>query len=642
MATVVRIALSAALTTLVVLVASATALAAAPAPTPSPQPPTTILYLDAKRLDFYYNRFLIEGDGNVRLRTSDGFTVTGDAFSMDLKLNRFMVAGHVTLHDATGTVKGAAIADFLDFRRIYFVPVTGEPDRWTFLDGDLVHPAKGREMPGDAFYFPSINEHPSITGSGAVIGTKTYVRFINAHTYFLNAGIPLGTYVVNFASNQYFAQNTLSGASVDLTWNMAGSPNALTALHLRYDPTYKTYLSVEQHFVGEHEYAILSVNPATRAEKWWNLALYDKLGSRFQIQSFTQYYAQQNWLSAPQAAQQTTFLNATYAFPHSYLTASSQLTNYSLLGPGGIENGAKLGGSLDHPSQVQVTATSFQNRIANLPLYEQIYEGYGFNHDTVGANQYLQGSPGSMQPPIPTPGLQAYGAPCPNQHGVINHGQPTYFCPVYTTIWNTVLGFNLFTPSIKLNPEASTYQTYYFNASFNKQYQWNSLPHWINTSSENFSISRQVSRALNAYAGYQILNTADNYINGGYTPCEPVNTSTCPLSFTSFRGVSTERTTSLGINAAPNPEFNFSLLLRHHTDYPIPVPGLFGLPPNNIIGQPLYTSYLGQAPYDATGEVRFKILSHALLDLSRTFYWYGNPYRTTFWQPTFVVQVLPI
>jgi hypothetical protein len=638
-ANVARIALSTALTTLVFLAASAAALAAAPAPTPSPQPPSTILYLNAKRLDFYYNRFLIEGDGNVRLRTSDGFTVTGDAFSMDLKLNRFMVAGHVTLHDATGTVKGAAIADFLDFRRIYFVPVTSEPDRWTFLDGDLVHPAKGREMPGDAFYFPSVSEHPSITGTGAVIGTKTYVRFINAHTYFLNAGIPLGTYVVNFASNQYFAQNTLSGASVDLTWNMAGSPNSLTALHLRYDPTYKTYLSVEQHFVGEHEYAILSVNPATRAEKWWNLALYEKLGSRFQIQSFTQYYAQQNYLSAPQAAQQTTFINATYALPHSYVTASSQLTNYSLLGPGGIENGAKLGGSLDHPSQVQLTATSFQNRIANLPLYEQIYEGYGFNHDTVGGNQYLQGLPGSGQAPIPTPGLQAYGAPCPDQHGA---KQLTYFCPVYTTIWNTVLGFNLYTPSIKLNPDASTYQTYYFNASFNKQYQWNSLPHWINTSSENFSISRQFSRSLNTYAGYQILNTGDYYINGGYAPCHPVDSAFCPLSFTSFRGVSTQRTTSLGINDAPTPEFNFSLLLRHHTDFPVPVPGVFGLPPNNIIGQPLYTSYLGQAPYDATGEVRFKILSHALLDLSRTFYWYGNPYRTTFWQPSFVIQVLPI
>ncbi len=575
----------------------------------------------------------------MRLRTSDGFTVTGDAFTMDLKLNRFMVAGNVTLHDATGTVHGAAISSFLDFRRIYFVPVTSAPDRWTFLDGDLAHPAKGREMPGDAFYFPEVNGNPSITGTGAVIESKTYVRFINAHTYFLNAGVPLGTYVVNFSSNQYFAQNTLSGATVDLTWNMAGSPNALTALHLRYDPTYKTYLSVEQHLVGDHEYAIFSVNPATRDQKWWNLALYEKLGSRFQIQSFTQYYAQQDWLREPRAAQQTTFLSATYAFPHSYVTGTAQLTNYSLLGPGALEPPNTIAGSLDHPSQVQLTATSFQNRILNWPLYEQIYEGYGFSHDTVGGNQYLQGFPGHG-PPIPVPGLQAYGAPCEDQHGVKH--PPVYFCPVYTTIWNTVFGFNLFTPSIKLNNPPSPYETYFFNASFNKQYQWNSLPHWISTTSTNFSISRQFSRPINTYLSYQILNVGDHYINGGYVPCQPVNTFYCPLSFTSFRGVSTHHTTSFGLNWVPSPEFNFSLLARHHVDFPIPVPGVFGLPPNNILGQPLYTSYLGQPPYDATGEVRFKVLSHAMLDVSRTFYWYGNPYRTQFWQPTFVIQLLPI
>jgi hypothetical protein len=616
----------------------AQAASASPAPQATAEPPRTILYLNASRLDFFYNRFLIEADGNVRVRTSDGFTVTGDSFSMDLKLNRFMVAGHVTLHDASGTVSGAAISDFLDFRRIYFVPVTSEPDRWTFLDGDLAHPAKGRVMPDDAFYFPSIGEHPTITGTGAVIGTKNYVRFINAHTYFMDAGIPLGTYVVNFSSNQYFAQNTLSGASVDLTWNMAGSPNALTALHLRYDPTYKTYLSVEQHLVGEHEYAIFSVNPATRAEKWWNLALYEKLGSRFQIQSFTQYYTQQEWLRLPQAAQQTTWLNATYAFPHSYVTATAQLTNYNVLGPGSLELPNSVAGNLSHPSQVQITATSFQNKIPGLPLYEQIYEGYGFNHDSVGGGQYLQGFNGT--PPIPVSGLQAYGSPCADQHGVKN--PPVYFCPVYTTIWNTVFGFNFYTPALKLNNPANPYETYYFNASFNKQYQWNSLPHWISTTSTNFSINRQFSRAVNTYLAYQVLNVGDHYINGGYVPCQPVGTTFCPLSFTSFRGVSTERTTSLGLNLVPTPEFNFSLLVRHHVDYPIPVPNLFGQPPNNIIGQPLYTSYLGQAPYDATGEMRLKILPHALLDVSRTFYWYGNPYRTTFWQPTFVIQVLPI
>ncbi|MGC1380935.1 MAG: hypothetical protein WA814_07915, partial [Candidatus Baltobacteraceae bacterium] len=611
-----------------------------PAPHSTGPPPTTLLYLKAKKIDFYYNRFLLEADGDVRVRTSDGYTVTGDAFSMDLKLNRYLVAGHVTLHDATGTVNGAALADFLDFRRIYFVPVTTAPDRWTFLDGDLAHPVKGREMPGDTFFFPVVNEHPSITAGGAIIGTKNYVRFINSHTYFLDAGVPLGSYVVNFSPNPFFATNSLSGASVDLTWNVAGNTNTLTAVHLRYDPTYHTYLSVEQHLVGEHEYAIFSVNPATRAEKWWNLALYEKLGSRFQIQSFSQLYTQQEWLREPSAAQQTTYISATYAFPHSYVTATSQLTNYNVLGPGSLEVPNPIGGNLSHPSQAQLTATSFQNRVANLPLFEQIYEGYGFNHDTVGPLQYLQGFPGNPQPPIAVPGLQAYGAPCKVQY--VTKPPTTYHCPVYTTIWNTVLGFNLFTPSLKLNNPTNPYQTVYFNASFNKQYQWNSLPHWISTDSTNFSINRQFSRSLNAFLGYQILNVGDHYINSGYLPCEPVGTFYCPLSFTSFRGVSTMRTTSLAINDVPNPEFNFSLLVRHHVDFPIPVPGVFSLPPNNIIGQPLYTSFLGQPPYDATGNLRVQVLSHALLSVSRTFYFYANPYRTQFWSQNFVVQLLPI
>ena len=57
----------------------------------------TMMQLSASHISFYNDQFEVEADGNVRVTTSDGFTVTGDAFSMDLKLNRFLVAGHVTL-----------------------------------------------------------------------------------------------------------------------------------------------------------------------------------------------------------------------------------------------------------------------------------------------------------------------------------------------------------------------------------------------------------------------------------------------------------------------------------------------------------------------------------------------------------------
>ena len=52
---------------------------------------------------------------------------------------------------------------------------------------------------------------------------------------------------------------------------------------------------------------------------------------------------------------------------------------------------------------------------------------------------------------------------------------------------------------------------------------------------------------------------------------------------------------------------------------------------------------VGQPPFDFSADIRFKVLPHGLLDISRTYYWYGcNPYCTQFWQPSFVVQLLPI
>ncbi|MBV8154594.1 MAG: hypothetical protein JOY98_09245 [Candidatus Eremiobacteraeota bacterium] len=630
--------------------------AAAPAATPTPGPAPALVRLTADHMEFYYDQFLIEADGHVRVEASDGLVATGDAFSMDLKLNRYLLAGHVTLTTTSGTVHGAAIADFLDFSRIYFVPVTTEPDRWTFLNGDLQHPAKGRIMPGDAFSFPQVGPQPSLTASSAVVGTRDYVRFSGATGNLGGLPIPLGSYVVNFSSNQYFAQNSLTGANFDTTWNFAGGPNALSALHFRYDTVNYFYLAFEQHLVGDHEYAIFSVNPISRAGKFYNFQLYDRLGSRFQIQDFTQLYVYQYNLSAPQAATQTSYINATYALPHSYLTAASNLTNYNILGINPLlqqtffPNSVKVGaGNLSHPSYLQIGWSSFQNRIggSGSPFYEQIYGAYGFNHDSVGANQYLQGCTvpkcglgGIYALPLQVPGLQAYGAACNYK---FQPKPPIYFCPVYTTIYDQVLGFTLFATSIKLGDQDNPYKTFFLNASLNEQEQWNSLPHRIRQTIAQASLSRQFARQVNSYLSYAIQNTGDYYLRGGYTTCSPTINGqpnpACPPGLDSFRGVATWHTLSLGVNYVPSPEFNFSILARHHADFPPPVPNLYAQPPLNVLGQPLYATYLGQPPNDLSGDVRFKLLPHMMVDVSRTYFFhYGN----LTWSPQTVIQVLPI
>jgi len=614
----------------------------------------TTMQLSASHVSFFYDQFMVEADGNVRVTTTDGFTVTGDAFSMDLKLNRFLVAGHVTLEYGNQRVSGAAISDYLDFNRIYFVPVTTEPDRWTFLNGDLAHPIKGRIMPGDTFAFPQLPRTPSITAASATIGTRSFIHFFGATGYFSGLGVPLGSYVVNFSPNQYFAQNSLTGANFDATFNVAGNNNSLSAVHVRYDTFNHAYLAFEQHFVGSHDYAIFSANPLTKSQRYFNFIGYEKLGNRFQVQTFSQLFINQGifFQALPSAETQTTYVNMTYAFPHSYLSLASNFTNYNLLGPGSFTNPAPVctipaptphtpapapvcvvnpAGSLSHPTQAQLTWTSFQNHVfKKLPLFEQTYFSYGFNHDSVG--QQYSG-------PIAVNGLQAFGGSC-----VFVKADGPVPCPTtYTSIWNQVVGLNLFLTSVKIGGD-NPFKDYYFNATFNKQRQYNSLPHRVDTTTTDVSLSRQFSRQVNSYFGYQVQNTVDRYLQGGYQPCTTIQPNPpqppipCPSSLQSFSGASTLRTATLGINYDPNPDFNASLIARHHDDFPIPEPNVFPLPTLNVLGQPLYNDYLGQPPNDITGDVRFHVLPHMLLDLQRTYYFNFGNIR---WSPAFVIQVLP-
>lgn len=614
----------------------------------------TTMQLSASRISFYNDQFEVEADGNVRVTTSDGFTVTGDAFSMDLKLNRFLVAGHVTLQYGNQRVSGAAISDFLDFNRIYFVPVTSEPDRWTFLNGDLTHPVKGRIMPGDVFAFPTLPKTPSIVAGSATIGTRSFIHFSGATGYFAGVGVPLGSYVVNFSPNQYFAQNSLTGANFDATSNVAGNNNSLSAVHVRYDTFNHAYLAFEQHFVGSHDYAIFSANPLTKTQRYFNFIGYEKLGSRFQVQTFSQLYINQGifFQALPSSETQTTYVNMTYAFPHSYLSLASNFTNYNTLGPGSFTNPAPVctipnptksnpspkpvcvpnaAGNLSHPTQAQLTWTSFQNQVfKKLPLFEQTYFSYGFNHDSVG-QQYAT--------PINVNGLQAFGGQC-----VFSKATGPVPCPTtYTTIYNQIVGFNFFLTSVKIGGDNPA-KDYYFNATFNKQRQYNSLPHHIDSTTTTGSLSRQFSRQVNSYVSFQVQNTGDYYLQGGYQPCSfiqpnpPQPPVPCPSSLQSFTGVSTLRTWTLGINYDPNPDFNASLIARRHADFPIPEPNVFPLPSVNVLGQPLYNDYLGQPPYDLTGDVRFHLLPHMLVDIQRTYYFNFGNIR---WSPAFIVQVLP-
>jgi len=600
----------------------------APAPATAAGTPRT-MRLTADRIAFYYDRFLVEADGNVKLSTGDGLTVTGSTMTMDLKNNRFMIAGSVHVDAPTGTQDGAALADFMDFNRVYFVPISTEPDRWTFLDGDYAHPIKGREMPGDTFAFPDLTGNiPYLYARSAVIGEKTFVRFGGVTLMIGTArAAPLPAFYINYSDNTRLAQNSLNGAIYDATWQFAGNANSISALHFRYDNVNKAYASLEQHFASKNAYAVLSLNPLTRPQKQYNVITDYQPTRRLEFHSFTQFNALQHGFSSPDQEQHVTNARVTAAFPGLWASLTYQTVNYCLLGTsdrrdaagavtlyqGCGRNGSLVGAplSLSHPQSLSLDFSSldFPKHTA-LPLKLRLRAGIGFIHDGCNALYPATGA---------CAGLQLLGG------------------TAYPTIYDKYVGASAFAPSIKIgNPD----RPYSLNVALDAQREWYSVPHSVLTADGIASISRVYSTALAAYASYEVRQISDRYNKPSDAaqlyPVDPNYVDPNFSSFSAFRGSSTLRTLALGLSFTPNPDLALNLLARKHTDFPVAVPGLFATPPLNVLGQYVTPYYLGQPPYDVTADVRLHVLKHYYLDVARTYYFNFGTLR---WSPSFVIQV---
>jgi hypothetical protein len=552
---------------------------------------------------FYYDRFLLEADGGVHVTTSDGMTMTGDAFSMDLKLNRFVLAGHVHVQDPSGAQDGAALADFLDFNRIYFVPITGEPDRWTFLNGDFAHPAKGREMPGDTFDLPDFgNAKPFLVSSNAVIEARNYLRFGPSRVDVgSGAGLymPLPNYYVNFSTDRHLAENSLSGATFDATYQMAGNANYISAIHARYDPTNDVYFSFEQHLASPKAYAAFSLNPATRPSKFWNLLTGYQPSPTMQIRTFTQLHTYQYGLSRPSESSQFTNIQAYAGRKHSTLQFSTTFDNQSLLGP-------LPGQNPDHQLFATLGVSSFESYLYK-PLRWTYRYGFGLIDDGYKPLQTVGGVP-------------------------------------YNREWMHYLGTTVYTPGIDIShqtPLTRSVKDLFLNLSFDKQRTWYSAPHHVDTTTGTLSVSRimdGVKQHVTSYLDYSVENLGDYYgaQQRQVYPVITVQNGVRNPGYAAFSGFATFHTFSVGTVYTNGPDFSFSVIARKHDDFPKPVPGFFTLPPTDVFGRYYYTPYFGEPPYDITPDIRVRINPHMAIDVARTYYFHFGGQN---WSPSFVIQV---
>ncbi len=610
----------------------------APAPSQTATPPTgrrlAAFRITADKIVFYSNRFVVGADGNVNVKLGDGTRLRGNTFFMDLRLNRFVLAGNVRLflNDGSPEIDGAAFSEYFDFDRAYFVPITTEPDRWTFAAGNYKHPYLGREMPGDTFFLPDLSgEAQFLTSRDATIDPRESVRFAPARLNFGLARIPFPTYFLEFSQNPNYAENALSGAFIDGPYDFAGGRNSLATAHIRYDTVDKVFPAIEAHQFSDTSYFVGSINPLTRPLKQYNFLASDRLTNDLQVQLFLQQTAFQSGFGERLSATGYATLQVTEGLPHSYLQFQDLSYYDSLLkrpqtfaldtltGQTVYYNGDPTHDWVpDHPTDLSLTWTGFRTRIGDLPLTYQLRSSYSVSTNTITPLTTLNGA------------------------------------PIYQEWWKT-FGANLSTKPIVLLPDPSgRHRDLYFVGSFDKQRQYFSTPHHVDTTTTSVSLTKDiVPTKVTAFVSYTNQNIGDFYgpqqsiaypyggvTNATYTSTtinpitgQLVNSVPFPSGYSAFDGFGTTRSFREQLVFTPSPSFAFTASMRENHDFPTPIAG-----PTQVVGDTVLFENFGVSPYEADLDLRFRISRILSLDIGRSYFFGFGGYQR--WSPQFSVQVL--
>jgi hypothetical protein len=577
-----------------VLIALVSALFASATSLASATPPTS-LDVTAKAVDFYFNRFIVTADGDVHVRLSDGTVVRGQTFTMDLKLNRYLVAGDVHVDGPAIHVAGAAFAGYPDLDRSYFLPATGTPDRVTYYGLDWTAPHVGRQQPGDAFYFPDlVGERAYIKAGGVRIVPKTNALFDQARVYTAGVYVPSPRYVVTFSANSHYFENTFMGARADLGVPFNGSAHSLTALHARNDAVNGTYLAFDQHFVWDQDWIAFGIDPLTQEQRQYNLIGYKRWTPKFESRLFVQESAAQaGIINRPTNAAGYMQLQLAGGFRASNLSYTQDNYYQYLLGlPHGLTDLNTPTPEFDprwkeHPTDGLLAFTGGPSPLlkGTTPLLVRPRAGVGFAHDVYGEGGYPNEQPGPA------------------------------------TLWYRYLGGSIYTNPIQVA------RTLWLTESYDRQLTWFSEPHQLDQGDLRFTLSGARERQrLRYYVAYEIKTTADRWGAqqlAAYTPNPDVIVT--PFGTfagqAAFRGLATSRGYTSSLIYTPTQFFEFNAMLSRFYDTPAPVPGVYGQP-----------------PWQLGLNVRVRLSRQVLLDLSRQYYFNFANER---WTPQFGIQFSP-
>jgi len=527
---------------------------------PRPATATETYRLSAERVAFYTNTFILQGSGNVRVDIGADRQISADFFSMDVRGNRFIVAGNVRLRGPNVDDSFAAFSVDLEARRSYAIVANSAFERWSFSENDFVHPQRDQQAPPDAFELPLITYPASKLGHKIVIGARSYVRYGRCVTQFIGGAgvyIPIPDCYVNVGDDPALAQSALAAANAGGEITLTGSANAVSGIFLIYDRVNGFYAALQQNVASAKAWAVFALTASGHP----GLSV---IGALTPSDAFGVRLSTQLQSLAPTAT------SAVTGFRYSDVRVSQAL------GPGYAELFASTGadsgsGSQFFPSRPSSAQFDFATR--NVPIgnlaFGTMRIGYGEQHDAFG--------------------LQQLG--------------PTS----YTTLGFGYVNAALSTPALPIGG-ADPRRRFDLALLAGETIERFSIPHETAITTTAASLTKALG-ASTVSLSYSIANVADRYADQQLA---------YPTAVGGFNGFATFRTLALGAAFEASPQLTTSLTVHMHDDFPKPAFGLFPVVDAAPLGQNPYPFQLGEPPADVTLAFRIRLNPQLSLDISDT------------------------
>lgn len=228
---------------------------------------------------FYAGHLVLDARNGCSIQ--DGaVSVTADRIIVDLRANRYVAAGTVTVQGAQLAHGDAMGMDLLTHRGVLIS--SGTVTQKLYLDGSSVSPVQNREIPQPGALTPPPNplslpdlegEQPYAVAPSAVAHLGADVRL--RHVRVLVPGgqtVPLPSYVYTFSTDTGYVVSNVNTGAEDLPIYFGSTPNSIQGAHFFYNPLVKLGIGFDDHIVfGQRAYDLISLSPVNGPTKTVNV-----------------------------------------------------------------------------------------------------------------------------------------------------------------------------------------------------------------------------------------------------------------------------------------------------------------------------------------------------------------------------------